>query len=356
MPYLAHFGLNRKPFALTPDPKLYMHTPDHTGIVQAVIYALKQQAGVIKVVGDVGTGKTLLCRILLHVTVHQQPMAYINAPERDEERLVDTVCAEFGVQPGPRESAYEALRHFLLEKHAQGHMPVLMVDEAQALGIEGLESLRLLSNLETEQDKLLQIVLFGQPELDMLLKRYELRQLNQRVVHSFYTRKLTTEESDLYVRFRLSRCKRKGNRRDLFSKGARALIAKSSRGIPRLINILCEKSLLVAYAETAPRVERSHVEDAIADSKDLLFAPVAMLDKTTTRRVLWAALAAEAALAAVIALFLLPIGGIDGRAMLGRIVGRTIESPLAITQSIPLSVTQTASLPGHEAGEPPLDR
>jgi MSHA biogenesis protein MshM len=350
MPYLAHFGLNDKPFALTPNPELYMHTPEHTGIAQAVVYALKQQAGIIKVVGDIGTGKTLLCRILLHALINVQPIAYINAPERDEDRLVDTVCAEFGVDVGPRESAYEALRHFLLEKHAQGFMPVLMVDEAQALGIEGLESLRLLSNLETEESKLLQLVLFGQPELDILLKRYELRQLNQRIVHSFYTRKLDRDESEQYVRHRLTRCKRQGNRRELFSKGALALIAKSSRGIPRLINVLSEKSLLVAYAETAPRVERSHVEDAIADSKDILFAPVAMLDRTTTRRVLWAALAAEAALAAVIALFLLPIGDFKGSAFLARMVEATMP---AATQP---AKQMTASLPGLEAQAPERGR
>ncbi|CAA6605601.1 MSHA biogenesis protein MshM (fragment) [Rhodospirillaceae bacterium LM-1] len=343
MPYLAHFGLVEKPFTLTPNPELYMHTADHTGIAQAVVYALKQQAGVIKVVGDIGTGKTMLCRILLHALNDVQPLAYINAPERDEERLVDTVCTEFGVQPGSRESAYEALRHFLLEKHAQGHMPILIVDEAQALGVEGLESLRLLSNLETEHDKLLQIVLFGQPELDALLKRYELRQLNQRVVHSFYTRKLTSAEAEQYVRHRLSCTRRKGNRRELFSKGALALMAKSSRGIPRLLNILSEKALLVAYSETAPRVERSHVEDAIADSKDLLFSPVSILDKTTTRRVLWAALAAEAALAAVIALFLLPIGDFKGSSFLARL----LESGVPAIES-----TQTAALPGPEARQP----
>jgi MSHA biogenesis protein MshM len=349
MPYLAHFGLNDKPFALTPNPELYMHTPEHTGIAQAVVYALKQQAGIIKVVGDIGTGKTLLCRILLHALINVQPIAYINAPERDEDRLVDTVCAEFGVEVGARESAYEALRHFLLERHAQGFMPVLMVDEAQALGIEGLESLRLLSNLETEENKLLQIVLFGQPELDILLKRYELRQLNQRIVHSFYTRKLSQDEARQYVRHRLSCVKRKGNRRELFSQGALSLIAKSSRGIPRLINVLSEKSLLVAYSETAPRVERSHVEDAIADSKDILFAPVAILDRTTTRRVLWAALAAEAALAAVIALFLLPIGDFKGQTFLARVVEAVlpIEAP---------AQQQTVSLPGVLEAEPARER
>ncbi|TAN51475.1 MAG: AAA family ATPase [Rhodospirillales bacterium] len=341
MPYLAHFGLVERPFALTPNPKLYMHTPEHTAIAQAVVYALKQEAGIVKVVGDIGTGKTLLCRILLHALVDAQPLAYINAPERDEARLVDTVCKEFGVEVGPRESAYEALRHFLLEKHAQGHIPVLMVDEAQALGIEGLESLRLFSNLETEHSKLLQIVLFGQPELDVLLKRYELRQLNQRIVHGFYTRKLTSAESEQYVRHRISRCKRKGNRRELFSKGAQALIAKSSRGIPRLINVLSEKALLVAYSDTAPRVERSHVEDAVADSKDILFAPVAMLDRTTTRRVLWAALAAEAALAAVIALLLLPLGNVTNTPFFSRVVE-------AVTPAV-TTIMQTAALPGPES-------
>ncbi|MBF0168190.1 MAG: AAA family ATPase [Alphaproteobacteria bacterium] len=343
MPYLAHFGLEERPFTLTPNPDMYMHTPEHTAIAQAVVYALKQQAGVIKVVGDIGTGKTLLCRILLHALNDVQPLAYINAPERDEDRLVDTVCKEFGVYPGSRESAFEALRYFLLEKHAQGFTPILLVDEAQALGVEGLESLRLLSNLETEHAKLLQIVLFGQPELDLLLRRYELRQLNQRVVHGFYTSKLTMDEAEHYVRHRIACCKRKSNRRELFTKGALTLIAKSSRGIPRLLNVLSEKALLVAYTDTAPRVERSHVEDAVADSKDILFAPVAIMDKTTTRRVLWAALAAEAALAAVIAVLLLPVGDVGGS-----IFSRVVEQ---LAPSVTSVQTQTASLPGPETDQ-----
>ncbi|MBI4969775.1 MAG: AAA family ATPase [Rhodospirillales bacterium] len=331
MPYLGHFGLKEHPFALTPNPALYFPTADQANLVQAIVFALRRQCGIVKVVGDIGTGKTLLCRILLNALVDKEPVGYINAPPGDEALLVDSVCREFGIVPVPRENPYEALRRFLLAKHAQGKRPVLVVDEAQALGNAGLETIRLLTNLETERAKLLQIVLFGQTELDELLSGPALRQLNQRITHAFATRPLLALESRRYVDFRLRKCRRPDVAFNVFQSAALDQVVRSSRGIPRLINILCDKAMLVAYAEGSPKVARHHVEDAINDSRGLL-APVPFLKRYTTQRVLLAAITAETAVAAVLAMLLLPFD--DLGAGLGRLWNRLMP-PMATSQIAP---------------------
>jgi MSHA biogenesis protein MshM len=305
MPYLGLFGLKTAPFMLTPNPALYYRSPQQDNIVRGIVFALRRQSGVVKVVGDVGTGKTMLCHVLLRVLVDREPVAYINAPPRDESLIVRTVCHEFGVALAPGEDPHKQLRLFLLEQHAQGRMPVLVIDEAQALGQGGLEVIRLLSNLETDAAKLLQIVLFGQPELDHLLAGTAIRQLNQRIVHSFKTKKFSESETADYIRHRLLLCRLPHVSFDIFHQAALKRIAKACGGVARLINILADKAMLVAYSENAPRVMRYHVEDAIADSRGLL-APVPIWSRYSTQRLLAAAIAAEATIAAVLALLILP--------------------------------------------------
>jgi MSHA biogenesis protein MshM len=305
MPYLGLFGLKTAPFMLTPNPALYYRSPQQDNIVRGIIFALRRQSGVVKVVGDVGTGKTMLCHVLLRVLIDREPVAYINAPPRDERLIVRTVCHEFGVALEPGADPYKQLRLFLLEQHAQGRMPVLVIDEAQALGQGGLEVIRLLSNLETDACKLMQIVLFGQPELDHVLAGPAIRQLNQRIVHSFSTKRFSESETADYVRHRLNLCRMPHVSFDIFHPAALKRIGKACGGVARLINILADKSMLVAYAENAPRVMRYHVEDAIADSKGLL-APVPIWSRYSTQRILAAAIAAEATIAAVLAFLLLP--------------------------------------------------
>lgn len=169
MPYLAHFGLKEHPFTLTPNTNQYFPIDTHVEIIQSIQFGIARNTGILKVVGDVGTGKTMLCRLLLRKLVESNDaVAYLNAPQVDPQSLVNLVCAEFGLETGSQAQMMQYLNTFLLEQHALGRNAVLIVDEAQALGPQGLEAVRLLSNLETERNKLLQIVMFGQSELDEL--------------------------------------------------------------------------------------------------------------------------------------------------------------------------------------------
>ena len=189
MPYLAHFGLKEHPFTLTPNTNQYYPVEKHVEIIQSIQFGIARNTGILKVVGDVGTGKTMLCRLLLRKLVtDNDAVAYLNAPQVDPDSLVGLVCAEFGLEAATKAQMLQALNAFLLEQHALGRNAVLIVDEAQALGAAGLEAVRLLSNLETERNKLLQIVMFGQSELDDLLAQPNLRQINQRIGFSFNTR------------------------------------------------------------------------------------------------------------------------------------------------------------------------
>jgi type II secretory pathway predicted ATPase ExeA len=292
MPYLAHFGLKDHPFTLTPNIDYYFPTQETANIVASLEFALRRDTGIIKVVGEVGTGKTLLCRLLMHKLVDTERVAYINAPQADARSIVRTVCEEFGIDPGSDEGTpFSALNHFLVEEHVQNRLAVVVVDEAQHLGKEGLEAIRLISNLETEKNKLLQIVLFGQTELDELLKDPSLRQLNQRVVFSFTTKPLTAGEVKRYVAHRIRVSRKEGIVYDIFSDGALALVAKQSGGIPRVVNILSDKSLLVAFSAGSPIVQKAHAAEAVRDTPNLIarssFHPFAWIGQLSGRAVAW---------------------------------------------------------------------
>lgn len=269
MPYLAHFGLEDHPFTLTPDVDYFFPTPEHANIIASVEFALRRDTGIIKVVGEVGTGKTLLCRLLMRRLVDTDTVAYINAPRANAQSIILAICEEFGIAVDPAASPYTTLNRFLVAEHEKGRMAVVVVDEAQHLGKDGLEAVRLISNLETEKSKLLQIVLFGQTELDDLLRDPALRQLNQRVVFSLTTKPMTAEESIHYIDHRVGVSRRAGIEYGIFSDKARELIARHSRGIPRVINILADKSLLAAFAAGSPVVQPAHVMEAVRDSAGL---------------------------------------------------------------------------------------
>lgn len=302
MPYLAHFGLKEHPFTLTPNTNQYFPIDSHVEIIQSIQFGIARNTGILKVVGDVGTGKTMLCRLLLRKLVgSNDAVAYLNAPQCDPDSLVGLVCGEFGLEPGTRTQMLQALNTFLLEQHAIGRNAVLIVDEAQALGAEGLETIRLLSNLETEKHKLLQIVMFGQSELDDLLGQPNLRQINQRIGFSFTTGPLTMDEALQYVGHRLEASRLGGIEFPVFEESAVRLIAASAQFVPRVINILSDKALLVAYGEGAIQVADKHAEAAIDDSPQI--AKPIKLNRSLTRRVLMGVIALE--MAAVLALFVL---------------------------------------------------
>ncbi len=271
MPYLAHFGLKDHPFTLTPNIDYYYPTQENANIIASLDFALRRDSGIMKIVGEVGTGKTLLCRMLINKLVDTDSVAYINAPQADAQSILRTICGEFGIELGsPDGSPYAALNRFLVEEHANGRLAVVVVDEAQHLGKEGLEAVRLISNLETERRKLLQIVLFGQTELDELLRDPGLRQLNQRVAFSFNTGPLTPGEAKRYITHRLRVSRQQGVEYEIFADAALSAIAEASGGIPRVINILADKSLLVAFSDGSPIVQRAHALEAIRDTSGLV--------------------------------------------------------------------------------------
>jgi len=245
--YTAFYGLREKPFSLTPDPHfLYLAAP-HREALAHILYGIEQGEGFIAVTGEVGTGKTTLCRTMLDRIGSDTEVAYIFNPSLSGEDLLRAINIEFGLLTEGRTRAELAdqINEFLLEMKRAGRRVLLLVDEAQNLEPSTLEEIRLLSNLETSTAKLIQILLFGQPELDQLLDSKELRQLRQRISVRWSLAPLTASEVSEYVRHRLRIAA--GRECNLFSERALREIRRRSRGIPRLVNVLADRALLAGY-------------------------------------------------------------------------------------------------------------
>ncbi|MDR0528617.1 MAG: AAA family ATPase [Zoogloeaceae bacterium] len=265
-PYLAHFGLTEAPFALTPDPAFSFATRSHQEAVNTLLIAINSGEGFVKIVGEVGTGKSLLCRRLLNALKGRAITAYIPNPRLSATELLIALAEEFQLPLESRDNTHlitKLLNDALLEFAALGRGVVVCVDEAQALSQDALETLRLLSNLETEKRKLMQIVLFGQPELDSKLDAPEIRQLKQRIAFSYRLDILDSDEISPYLARRL---KVAGARRSLFSRRAENALYKAGRGIPRLINVLANKALMAAYGEGKAGVQFAHIKAAAQDT------------------------------------------------------------------------------------------
>ena len=266
--YHEFYGLRQAPFKITPDTKLFFNGGHRGEILEALVYAISSGEGIVKVVGEVGSGKTMLCRMLEVRLPDQVEIVYLPNPSLTPEDILHNIALEMGLEVNPaanRIHVMQDLHHCLLERHANNQRVVVFVEEAQAMPLETLEEIRLLSNLETQQDKLLQIVLFGQPELDKNLNVRSIRQLRERITHSFNLPPLTAENIQEYVRFRLNAVGYRGP--DMFDHGAYKAIAAASRGLTRRVNILADKSLLAAFAENTHKVSRKHALKAIADSE-----------------------------------------------------------------------------------------
>jgi MSHA biogenesis protein MshM len=268
-PYLAYFGLKEAPFGLTPDTQFLCATKSHREAINTLLVGLASGEGFLKVVGEVGTGKSLLCRRLLKTLPQDAQTAYIPNPQLSPDELLCALCEEFGLPQDNDAGATQRIRALnaaLLESAREGAPVVVLIDEAQALPLESLEALRLLSNLETEKRKLMQIVLFGQPELDVHLNDPSIRQLKQRIAFSCRLTGLSPQEVPIYL---ASRLKAAGAPLEggLFAASAARLMHKASKGTPRLINILANKSLMAAFGEGCPRIEPRHVRAAIQDTE-----------------------------------------------------------------------------------------
>ncbi|WP_370981435.1 ExeA family protein [Agaribacterium sp. ZY112] len=267
--YDSHFNFSELPFSLTPDTQFFLNQRSHKDALSTILVALKHSEGFVKVVGEVGTGKTLLSRILLAELKKDCVTAYVPNPYLSPDELKSFVAQEVGAQFDKDMASHElmsALYRRLVQVHRTGKQVVLIVDEAQAMPRDTVECLRLLTNLETEKRKLLQVVMLGQPELDKLLNRSDLRQLKQRIVFSEYLKPLDKSACRAYIRHRLnSVC---SNGENIFSVSAMDLVQKASGGIPRLVNILCHKSLIAAYGRGHKQVALWHVAKAIKDTQE----------------------------------------------------------------------------------------
>jgi general secretion pathway protein A len=268
--YAGHFGLQQDPFSLAPDPRYLFMSERHREALAHLLYGLRGGGGFVLLTGEIGAGKTTVCRCFLDQVPANCNVAYIFNPKLSVLELLQAVCDEFGIAVTPRGGSVptvkdhlDPLNEFLLRAHAAGRHNVLIIDEAQSLDAEVLEQLRLLTNLETNERKLLQIILIGQPELRELLARPELEQLAQRIVARYHLDALSESETAYYIRHRLAVAGMSGVMP--FDREARQRIHELTRGVPRRINLLCDRALLGAYVAGSSRADRGMVEHAAAE-------------------------------------------------------------------------------------------
>ena len=267
MNYLQHFGLREAPFGITPDTSFFYACRSTQEALNTLLVAVANGEGFIKITGEVGTGKTLLCRKFLSTLDAGWASAYLPNPNLEPRGLVLAVAEELGVHAEPGADQHHLMRGItraLLEHARHGRRVVLCMDESQGMPLETLETMRLLTNLETEKRKLLQVVLFGQPELDRKLASASIRQLRQRITFQCDLKGLDHEEIGAYVEHRLAIAGHAGA--PLFDAGALHVLHRASRGVPRLVNILAHKALLLVYGEGGRSAVRRHMRAAAADT------------------------------------------------------------------------------------------
>lgn len=285
--YLKHFGLSEFPFGLTPDTQFYFDLPSHKEALNVLLIALQSGEGFIKITGDVGTGKTMLCRKILSELKSPYITAYIPNPHLTPAELRLAIAQELGISysksvsqgiaiaeksgtPSSKDNNQgRILQHiniYLLKAAIKKQKTVVIIDEAQAMSEESLEALRLLTNLETKKQKLLQIILLGQPELDTLLQKKSIRQLRQRIAFSYALKSLSTQEVSAYIKHRLSIANIENP--NIFSKPALFALHYYSKGIPRVVNILAHKAMLSAYGKNLTTIGLKQIQLAAQDTDE----------------------------------------------------------------------------------------
>jgi general secretion pathway protein A len=264
--YESFYRLKKAPFHITPDPEFLFLGPTHKEALASIVYGVEKRKGFIVIVGEVGLGKTTILRSYLErVDKQHLKIIYVFNPNVPFAALLETIHQELGLdaRPGDVAAMVNRLHQALIEEYRQGRNVVLVVDEAQNMPVETLESLRMLSNLETSTDKLIQIALVGPPELEALLDRHELRQLKQRIAVRSTLAPLSATESLAYIRYRLEKAGAMST--DIFTRGALRRIVKHARGIPRLLNILCDNALITGLGYQKKPVTAAIVREVIAD-------------------------------------------------------------------------------------------
>jgi MSHA biogenesis protein MshM len=270
MIYVKHFGLSELPFSITPDTSFYFGSRSYQEGLNTLLFAILSGEGFIKITGEVGTGKTLLCRKLMSSLDSSFKVAYVPNPYLEPQSLLMVLADELGIAlpaDATQHALLNALTHALLDFARNGIKVVVCLDEVQAMPIETLEALRLLSNLETEKRKLLQVVIFGQPELEDKLNHASIRQLKQRITFEYQLDRLSRDEMQYYLSHRLVIAGYQGSR--MFSSAAMTLMYLKSKGVPRLVNILAHKALLATYGKGKYQVGFGEVLAAAADTKSI---------------------------------------------------------------------------------------
>lgn len=348
--YLDHFGLKEPPFRITPNTEFFFQGANRGATLEALLYAIAQDEGIVKVSGEVGSGKTMLCRVLMERLPRNVETIFLANPSLSPDEILLAIADELGFEMGELRSArlLRALQDRLISLFAEGRRVVVLIDEAHAMPKQTLEEIRLLSNLEANRHKLLQIVLFGQPELDEMLNTADMRQLKERITHSFGLEPLRRPDVESYIDFRMRAAGYRGP--SVFSRAALERIAQASQGLTRRVNILADKSLLAAFASGTHLVTPREVRRAIGDSD--FYRPVRTFGKIV---------GVTAALAAAIGLgwgMHALLADPAPRATAGTaLAGPAAAAPLAA--SAPAAVPAMAALAASDARQPsgiPPDR
>lgn len=287
--YYSHFGLKEPPFKITPNTEVFFTGGNRGAVLDALIYAINNGEGIVKVVGEVGSGKTMLCRMLQSILPEKIESVFLANPSVAPEDVLHAIAFELQLKlpkNADKLKVMQVLQTHLLARHAAGKQVVIFVEEAQGMPLATLEEIRLLSNLETKHDKLLQIVLFGQPELDENLNQTNIRQLRERITHSFTLAPLQVKEIGEYLMFRLRAAGYFGP--PMFTPAAVKKLANAADGLVRRVNILADKALLAAFAENVYQVTPKHVQAAISDSE--FGVEAAKKQSKNTQMLMWAGL------------------------------------------------------------------
>jgi MSHA biogenesis protein MshM len=265
--YLAHFGLNEPPFRITPHTEFFFSGANRGATLEGLLYAISHDEGIVKVTGEVGSGKTMLCRVLVERLPKNVETIYLANPSLSRDEILHVIATDLQVESqGERLTILlRALQERLIKLYAGGRRVVVLIDEAHAMPLETLEEVRLLSNLESNRHKLLQIVLFGQPELDEHLSLPNMRQLKERITHSFKLEPLVRSDVESYIDFRMRAAGYRGP--NVFAPQAMRLITQASQGLTRRVNILADKSLLAAFAASTHQITAKQARAAIRDSE-----------------------------------------------------------------------------------------
>jgi general secretion pathway protein A len=295
--YTDYFGLTEEPFSIAANPRFLYMSARHREALAHLVYGIRSDSGFVLLTGEVGTGKTTVCRCLLGQLPENTDVAFILNPRVSVNELLNSICDELGIAYPPRafsvKTFVDAINRHLLERHADGRNTVVIIDEAQNLSVDVLEQLRLLTNLETNERKLMRIILIGQPELEALLSRPELRQVQQRITARYHLKPLHRSEIGAYVVHRLAVA---GRREPVFSAHVLNKLYRKTRGIPRLINVVCDRAMLGAYVKSRRKVSGPILEKAAKEVQGRSYRPGWVLPASIAASVLLVGAATAAAL------------------------------------------------------------